>query len=190
MHWKTTRPSPGYLGGESGAFNRNPFRGAFIYFAVSFQSSSTRFSSRLAFSDAAEKPQSSGRRSITRLDPITEVTPTKDLRDVSTFLKHPPSPESNASQVPLPPSPSKSLIERLHDVPVQSVVRQLRGQEILQTGNELVISLRSVSEPPSACIGGLNLSRSVLVKLPQHLVCNSYCRVGLYSIVYHTVARI
>ena len=138
-------------------FSHNPFRGAFIYFGVCLQSSSTRFSSRLAFSDAAERPQSSGRRSITTLDPITEVTPTKDLRDVSTFLKRPLSPESNSSitsPVPPPPSPSKSLIERLHDVPVQSVVR-LRGQEILQSGNELVIALRSVSEVPSACIRGV-----------------------------------
>jgi hypothetical protein len=124
------------------------------------------FSSRLAFSDAAEKP--SGRRSFT-LDAITEITPSKDLRDVSTFLKYPLSPGNSASNqspladaslVPLPPSPAKSLIEHLPHVPVQSVVRQFREQEILQRGNELVISLRSVSTALRTCVQQLYSSRS------------------------------
>jgi hypothetical protein len=126
-------------------FNHNLSRCASCYSGIYSQISSMRFSTRLALSDVADKPRSSGRRSIITLDPITEITPTKDLRDVSTFLKHPLSPENDESITSPPPSPAKSLIERLQDVPVQSVVQQLRGQEILQNGNELVVSLRSVS---------------------------------------------
>ena len=134
-------------------FSHNLSRCAFCYSDIHFQISSTRFSTRLALSD--EKPRSSGRRSIITLDPITEITPTKDLRDVSTFLKHPFSPENDAPSTSPPPSPTKSLIERLQDVPVQSVVQRLRGQEILQNGNKLVMSLRSVSPVLRACVGGV-----------------------------------
>ncbi|KAF8966970.1 hypothetical protein BDZ97DRAFT_1806136 [Flammula alnicola] len=109
-------------------------------------------------SDAQEKPRSSiGRRSTTSLDPIKETTPVKDLRDVSTFLKHPFSPlESTPNQSsrqvdvttpsslpPLPPSPAKSIVDNLPKAAdVKAAVQQFRQQQVLQNGNELLIALR------------------------------------------------
>lgn len=76
-----------------------------------------------------------------------ETTPAKELRAISTSLKHSHSPDNNHSNQPFRAitSPAKSLIERLQHVPVQSVVRQFRYQDILQGGNEAVLFLRSVS---------------------------------------------
>ncbi|KAG5636987.1 hypothetical protein H0H81_006193 [Sphagnurus paluster] len=74
------------------------------------------------------KPTSRGRR-VTALEPVRESTPNNQTRDVSTFLKDPPSspfkiatPNQSPRQAivatpsslpPLPPSPVKSIIERL-----------------------------------------------------------------------------
>ena len=152
-------------------------------------------SSRLAL---GEKPQSSGRHYIA-LEPISESTPAKDLRNVSTFLKQPLSPEDYApnqfpasapSPVPLP-SPAKSLIEHLQSAPVQSVVRQFREKEILESGNEIIVSLRCVSSVQLRVnVSNCPLSHAVFVQLSQYLVCYSHCRVILHSNVHYTVARL
>ncbi|CAA7261927.1 unnamed protein product [Cyclocybe aegerita] len=109
------------------------------------------------FAPPEEKPKSS--RRVAPLDPIKESTPVKDLRDVSTFLKHPISPfDSTPSQSPrqvadpvtpsslppLPPSPVKSIIERLpNTTEVKAAVQQFKQQEILQHSNELLIAFRA-----------------------------------------------
>ncbi|KAF8154062.1 Rft protein-domain-containing protein [Crassisporium funariophilum] len=114
---------------------------------------STRFAP--STSDIAEKPKSS----TIRLDPIREreSTPNNDLRDVSMFLKRPFSPvESTPNQSqrhidattpsslpPLPPSPTKSLIDHLPNAAdMRAAVQQFKQQEVLQNGNELLMALR------------------------------------------------
>ncbi|KDR74156.1 hypothetical protein GALMADRAFT_212311 [Galerina marginata CBS 339.88] len=117
-------------------------------------------SSRFAPSEPTiEKPRSSTGRRITALDPIREATPVKDLRDVSTFLKHPFSPlESTpntsprhgepitpSSLPPLPPSPSpaKSIVQHLPNTAEVRAAVQVKQQEVLQNGFELLIALRA-----------------------------------------------
>ena len=100
------------------------------------------------------------------LDPIRESIHTKDL-DASTSLEHPLSPAKSPShrtarhvdiiksQITLSQSPSKSLIERIPKAPeVEAIVRQFRPQDVLQNGNELLISLRLVSESVVPYVSG------------------------------------
>lgn len=161
-------------------------------YIVYLRINSTRVSLRLA-PLAAEKPRPSARRPITS-EP--EITPAKD-REVSIFSQRPLSPvnegpiqssDAIASPVSPPASPAKILIGRLQH-PVQSVVHRFREQEILQSGNELVISLRTVSAALTNLVVNVDLSRSVYVKLSQHLVCRSHFRVVLHSIVHYPLAE-
>jgi hypothetical protein len=105
-----------------------------------------------------------GRR-VTALDPVRESTPVADLRDVSTFLKNPFSPANDSnhgspssqrelglvtpsSLPPLPPSPSRSILEHISRHPdVDVLVETLRRKEevVLRGGNEMFIAFRAVS---------------------------------------------
>ncbi|KAF9005258.1 hypothetical protein BDQ17DRAFT_1424386 [Cyathus striatus] len=126
----------------------------------------TRNTPTVADLQAQEKPRYSSARRVPSLDPVRESTPVKDLRDVSTFLKHPFSPldstpggESHhaveadgevpptpSSLPPLPPSPAKSLVERLPQAAdVSAVVEQFKSRQeiILEDVIELWVSLRT-----------------------------------------------
>jgi hypothetical protein len=120
------------------------------------------------------------------LDPIKE-TPTKDLRDVSTFLKRPFSPNDStpnqsprqldaitpSSLPPFPPSPTKSIIDRFPKVAeVKAAVQQFQRQEVLQNGNELLIALRIVSTANDLTVTFETSCLAVFVELPKHLVVN------------------
>ena len=107
-------------------------------------------------------------RRVTALDPIRESTPVADLHDVSTFLKNPFSPADDSSSTnhgspssqrelglvtpsslpPLPPSPSRSILEHISRRPdVDVIVETLRRKEeiVLQNGNEMFVAFRAVS---------------------------------------------
>ncbi|KAH9477029.1 hypothetical protein JR316_0010945 [Psilocybe cubensis] len=119
---------------------------------------SGRFAPSSSTPDTIEKPRSSlGRASrVLPLDPIKEATPPKDLRDVSTFLKHPFSPAETtpaksprqidlttpSSLPPLPPSPAKSIIERLPKASEVKATLETKQEEALQNGYEMITSLR------------------------------------------------
>ncbi|PPQ74525.1 hypothetical protein CVT26_007921 [Gymnopilus dilepis] len=110
------------------------------------------------------KPRSStGRSRVTALDPIREGTPVKDLRDVSSFLKQPLSPQDSnstpansprrdepitpSSLPPLPPSAPTSVVKKVvEQLPKPSEVKaavEARQQEVLQNGYELLLALRA-----------------------------------------------
>ncbi|KAF8894999.1 Rft protein-domain-containing protein [Gymnopilus junonius] len=109
----------------------------------------------------SDKPRSSTGRRITALDPIREATPVKDLRDVSTFLKQPISPQDStpaqsprraepltpSSLPPLPPSAPTSVVKQVvEQLPKPAAVKAAVGarqQEVLQNGYELLVSLRA-----------------------------------------------
>ncbi|KIM41650.1 hypothetical protein M413DRAFT_27253 [Hebeloma cylindrosporum] len=148
-----------HLDNNQDALEEDPrFAGLFGRRKRSVQPQSSIPSGRFApSSESIDKPRSSTGRRVTALDPINE-TPTKDLRDVSTFLKRPHSPVTStpnqsprgfdaitpSSLPPLPPSPSKSIIDHLPNAAeVKAAVQQFQPQEVLQNGNELLIALRA-----------------------------------------------
>jgi len=166
------------------------------------------FASRLSFSsgrfappvvDAIEKPRSSTGRRVAGLDPIKESTPPKDLRDVSTFLKHPPfsPPESTptnsprpadvetpSSLPPPPPSPIKAIIEHMPSMPSPSKMKdvvKVKQQEVMDNGYELLASLRLVSNSVyTIYIPYVQTLCIVSVKFPECLVSFGCLRVTLY----------
>ncbi|TFK37660.1 hypothetical protein BDQ12DRAFT_685070 [Crucibulum laeve] len=95
---------------------------------------------------------------VNKLESLRESTPAKDLRDVSTFLKHPFSPAEStpdhsprpnnefgtpSSLPPLPPSPTKSLIEHFRSPPdVTEVVEHVKTH-YLESVTEFITSLRA-----------------------------------------------
>ncbi|RDB23509.1 hypothetical protein Hypma_009237 [Hypsizygus marmoreus] len=107
------------------------------------------------------KPASSSRslsRRVIALEAVRESTPNGDLRDVSIYLKQPISPidstpDQSPRQVipttpsslpPLPPSPSKSLIEHITQPPAVDVIsKRLRENEMLQEGMKMWVSIRT-----------------------------------------------
>jgi hypothetical protein len=178
---------PAFLADGKGAFSLSP-----LFPGATPGSSSIRlliqvsFSGRFApsSSESMDKPRSSTGRRVTALDPINE-TPTKDLRDVSTFLKRPFSPITStpnqspraldaitpSSLPPLPPSPSKSIIDHLPKVgDVKAAVQQFQPQEVLQNGNELLIALRTVSTGNNFSLMFETSCLAVLVEFSKHLV--------------------
>ncbi|KAG6879540.1 hypothetical protein C0992_001688 [Termitomyces sp. T32_za158] len=105
---------------------------------------------------APAKPNSRGRR-VVPLDPVRESTPINDLRDVSMFLKNPASPPDEtperspqravaitpSSLPPLPPSPMKSIVQRLSARPnVDALSLKLKEAELLQNSVELLEQFR------------------------------------------------
>ncbi|KAF9471930.1 hypothetical protein BDN70DRAFT_887571 [Pholiota conissans] len=117
-----------------------------------------------ATSDPFEKPKSSSSRRA--LDAIKEdtATPSKDLRDVSMFLKNPlisPAestpvqsprqslidPTTPSSLPPLPPSapasPTKIIVDHLPNVADVRAAVESKQQQVLQNGNELLVALRA-----------------------------------------------
>jgi len=184
--WRRIPSLPVFLADGKGAFSRSSlFLGAthhssYICFLIQILSSG-RFAP--SSSESIDKPKSSSGRRVTALDPINE-TPTKDLRDVSTFLKRPSSPTTPSQQSPrgldaitpsslppLPPSPSKSVIDHLPKVAeVKAAVQQFQPQEVLQNGHKLLIALRTVSTGNNSFVTFETSCLAVLVEFPKHLV--------------------
>ncbi|KAG5340633.1 hypothetical protein C0989_000990 [Termitomyces sp. Mn162] len=102
------------------------------------------------------KPNSRGRR-VVPLDPVRELTPINDLRDISMFLKNPASPYDEtpeqspqqavaitpSSSPPLPPSPIKSIVQRLSAISnVESLTFKIKDNELLPNSIELLEQFR------------------------------------------------
>ncbi|KAG6878047.1 hypothetical protein C0993_000370 [Termitomyces sp. T159_Od127] len=109
-----------------------------------------------AVAQALAKPNSRGRR-VVHPDPVRESTPINDLRDVSMFLKNSDSPLvetpehspqravaiTPSSLPPLPPSPLKSIVQRLSATSnVDALTLKVKEAELLQNSVELLEQFR------------------------------------------------
>jgi hypothetical protein len=122
------------------------------------------FSSRIVPTETTTMKTTNGKspfsRRVTALDPVRELTPVTDLRDVSMYLKHPISPINStpnqsprpidvttpSSLPPLPPSPIRSSAEQTSKVSTMNVaIHPLPRHDIIQSSKEHLADVRTVS---------------------------------------------